>query len=115
MSLKGHRKLPDFIRDAPQLFPWLVPYYNAFEELSTDRPMGGFGDVGFIPWSSIDRYCRRHAWLDFATALRYVRVLDFKFRKLVAENKPKDQDRGKSGKPASRPPAVPPRRRGKTW
>lgn len=38
--------------------PHLKFHWNAFIDLGKDRP-SGFG-LGPIPWSSIDRYARRH-------------------------------------------------------
>ena len=86
------KKLPDSIANAPDLFPWLVPYYTAFEELTSDRPVDGMsGSVGYIPWSVIDQYCRRHPLLgdDFDLTLTYLRALDFKYLALIEEARPK--------------------------
>lgn len=110
MGLRGFKKLPDPIANAPDLFPWLVAYYNAFEELTSDRPIDTMsGSVGFIPWSAIDRYARRHTYLgsDFGTTLHYIRVLDRKYLALVRESQPKE----KPGKPGSKPSASPPVKR----
>lgn len=98
MSLKRvEKKLPDPIANAPELFTWLSPYYTAFEELSADRPYDGMsGSVGYIPWVSIDAYCRRHPFLgdDFETTLTYLRCLDVKYLALVEEAKPKPPPKG---------------------
>lgn len=115
-SLNGHGKLPDPIANAPELLPWLSPYYNAFEELLSDRPEDGFtGEVGAIPWTAINAYAYRHhdgLGRDFPLFLLYVRALDFHHRKLIRAARPKATDRGqKSGKPASAPKKPPPRRR----
>lgn len=116
-SLRGHGKLPDPIMNAPELFPWLSPYYDAFEELVGERRFDGMtGEHSPIPWTAIDRYALRHrhgVGRDFPTLLRYIRELDFKHRKLIRDSRPKPQDRGgnKPGKPASVPKRRPPRRR----
>lgn len=115
-SLRGHGKLPDPIANAPDLLPWLSPYYTAFEELLSERKEDGFtGEVGPIPWSAIDRYARRHeagVGRDFSTLLMYVRALDFHHRKLIKAARPKPVDKGnKSGKPGSKSSRPPPRSR----
>lgn len=114
-SLRGHGKLPDPIANAPELLPWLPPYYSAFEELLTERSEDGFsGDVGAIPWTSVNAYAYRHqtgVGRDFEKLLMYVRALDFHHRKLIRAARPKPVDKGgKTGKPASKAPR-PPRRR----
>lgn len=111
--MKGFGRLPDPIANAPDLWPWLHPYYAAFEELSSDRDIDYFtGNVGFIPWSSIDSYCRRnrHMDYDFSLTLYYIRVLDAAYRKWIREHKPKGGDKG--GKPGSDPPERTPRKKG---
>lgn len=115
-SLKGHGKLPDPIANAPDLWPWLSPYYTAFEELLSDARFDSMtGDRSPIPWGAIDRYALRHAdgvGRDFPTLLMYVRELDHRHRKLIRDSKPKNTDKGKKpGKPASTPRRPPPRRR----
>lgn len=115
-SLRGHGRLPDPIANAPELWLWLTPYYNAFEELLSDARFDSMsGDRGPIPWASIDRFAERNKdgiGRDFSTLLLYIRELDFKHRKLIRDSRPKQQDRGnKSGKPASTPRRPPPRRR----
>lgn len=115
-SLKGHGKLPDPIANAPELWPWLSPYYAAFEELLSDAKISDMsGDRHAIPWGSIDRYARRHAdgvGRDFSLLLLYIRELDYRHRKLIRDSRPKQQDRGgKPGKPAPKPRRPPPRRR----
>lgn len=47
-------KLPDFIRDEPELMPGLEFYLKAFWDLSTCRQMGM--GLGPIPWLSIHEY-----------------------------------------------------------
>lgn len=115
-SLKGHGKLPDPIANAPELWPWLSPYYAAFEELLSDTRIDGMsGDRSLIPWTAIDRYAQRHeqgVGRDFPTLLWYIRELDFKHRKLIRDSRPKTPDRAqKPGKPAQAPRRPPQRRR----
>jgi len=47
-----------FLLTEPDLDPHLEFEFRAFNDLSRDR-QSGFG-LGFIPWSSIDRYAARH-------------------------------------------------------
>jgi hypothetical protein len=113
-SLKTQGKLPDVIANAPELWPWLSPYYAAFEELLTDRRDSGMGEPGPIPWTSIDRYAERHAHgvgRDFPTLLYYVRALDLRYRKLLRDARPKEPPGPKPGKAGKRPPRPPMRRR----
>ena len=81
-GLRGFGRMPDPIANAPDLWPWLHPYYMAFETLSPERPKDRMaGTVEIIPWSVIDRYCQRNPWLglDFDTTLLYIRTLDFRY------------------------------------
>ena len=85
-------RLPDFIKNAPELWFWLHPYYEAFTELSTCRPVDGFtGTVGRIPWTAIDRYADRYEWAgrDFEVFVLYIGALDDKLLELVKSRKPK--------------------------
>jgi hypothetical protein len=50
--------VPDPINDRPELMLGLQFYWYAFWELSSDRQIGM--SEGPIPWSSMDRWCRRH-------------------------------------------------------
>ena len=45
--------MPKAIQNAPQLTTGLSLYYLAFQALSTERT-----ELGFIPWSAIQEYCR---------------------------------------------------------
>jgi hypothetical protein len=78
-AIRRRQPLPDVIANAPQLFPGLEMYYEAFTELSTCRSQG-FG-VGPIPWTAIDRYGDRHGFLGegFEYLVRMVRALDDTF------------------------------------
>jgi hypothetical protein len=46
---------PKFIKEKPYLSRELFWYWDSFIQLNTER----FKDGGEIPWSAIDRYCRR--------------------------------------------------------
>ena len=114
-GLRGHGKMPDPIVNAPDLFPWLQPYYTAFEELISERREDGYtGDVGLIPWTAIDRYAMRHKHgigREFGTLLMYLRALDYKHRKLIKDSRPKTPPGGKPGKPGYKPKRPPIRSR----
>lgn len=98
-SLKGFGKLPEPIENAPELYPWLHPYYKAFEELMSDRE-NGMG-IGYIPWTAINEYAKRHPLLefDFDQTLYYIRVLDFAYVKWVREQEKKSDKSGNKTKP----------------
>ncbi len=57
MAIRMGKPLPPAILNAPDLQDGNRFWYNAFLDLSTDRPCG-FGE-GPIPWSSIERYADR--------------------------------------------------------
>ena len=91
-------RLPDFIKNAPELWFWLHPYYEAFSELSTCRPVDGFtGTIGRIPWTALDRYGVRHEWAgnDFDLFVLYIGALDDKLIQLVKDKKPKTKPKTK--------------------
>lgn len=99
----GEVKLPDFIKDAPDLYFWLAPYYDAFGELSTCRPVDTFsGSIGRIPWTAMNEYTKRHEFFDqdFERFIFYINVLDQKLIQLVKDTKPKDK-LGQDRKPFS--------------
>lgn len=112
-SLKQQGKLPDALADAPDLWPWLTPYYTAFEELTTDRRDVGLGEIGPISWLAIDAYAKRHdpgVGSDFNTLLFYVRSIDQRYRKLLRDSRPKEPPAKNRASP-KKPPPRPPRRR----
>jgi hypothetical protein len=62
-------------------------YFQAYNDLSFDRPTGF--SVGYIPWSSITKWCELHGIYDIddiATCIRYIRALE-KFDNDLAEKK----------------------------
>ena len=94
--LVGEVKLPDFIRDAPELYFWLAPYYEAFRELSSCRPVEGFtGTIGRIPWTAMHFYAERNPFFakDFDVFVFYLNILDEKLLELVKASKPKKPDK----------------------
>lgn len=97
------KSAPDFIKDAPELWFWLVPYYEAFAQLSTCRPVDTFsGSIGRIPWTAIDRYAERYPLLnnDFEVFEFYTNALDECLLELIKNKpKPKKRDGDKEDKP----------------
>lgn len=70
--------LPPALAREPRIPEPLLFYWNAFWDLSTDRPMT-FGGAGAIPWSAIDRWADRHGVAgpeSFARLLFLIRALD---------------------------------------
>lgn len=70
---------------------------TAFDELCSERPVG-FGSVGAIPWSAIDRYAERHRFADDDVAyddfVHHIRALDDVFIKAkLEEQKREDKKR----------------------
>lgn len=54
--VRNRMPLPDRIQNAPELFPGLDWFYNAFMDLSGCRELG-YGVQGPIDWLTIQRYC----------------------------------------------------------
>lgn len=66
------------LKNRPILAPGLDVYITAYRELSFDRPVG-FGGCGFIPWSSIIKWCQLndiHDINDIDTFIRYIRKME---------------------------------------
>lgn len=61
-AVRGRKKLPDAIANAPDLFPGIELYYVAFMDLSSSRTLGA--TEGPIAWSVIDYYCRSMQFSD---------------------------------------------------
>lgn len=86
--------IPTPLRDRPKLASSAVCYWEAFCSLSTDRP-GGMG-VMPIPWSSIDRYARRHGieGEDFDRLAKLVMAVDAAWMKAVNDKRERDKPNG---------------------
>jgi hypothetical protein len=56
-AIRQGLKVPSRIADAPELFPWLRPVYNAFLELHTCR-----NDNGPIPWTALYSYAQAYGY-----------------------------------------------------
>jgi len=70
----------------PELPDGLELYLSHFWELSTDRSIG-FGCVGPIPWSILDKYARAHCDTDVELEdfVYYIRALDSEFMTMKNE------------------------------
>lgn len=79
MCIERRQPLPESIKNAPRLLEGLGFYYTAFQELSTDRPVGM--GVGQIPWTSIDRFAERHGLEEeeYDSFLYLIRRMDEEF------------------------------------
>lgn len=77
-----------FLENQPELSDHLQFEWGAFRDLTTDRQTG-LG-VGPIPWSSFDRYARRHGIVDpdeFDRFCHLMRVMDDAYRVNMEERK----------------------------
>lgn len=73
---------------------WLEPYYEAFGDLSTCRPVDSFsGSVGRVPWTAISEYAKRYEQFeeDFEIFKIYINALDDKMLKLIKDTKPPER------------------------
>lgn len=68
--------------------------YEAFWQLSTDRPQSGFA-VHQIPFTAIDQYARRYGIEneEFELLLNSVRAIDEEFVAIMAERLRKDGEK----------------------
>ncbi len=70
------------------MWPHLAFFAEAFNDLSSDRPLGAMGGAGPIPWTAIDRYADRHGLDDpdvFDEFRRLIRAQDRVYLDDVAE------------------------------
>lgn len=56
---RNRQPIPQKILDAPELLPGLELYYNGFQALTHDRPIG-MGGEGTIPWAVMLMYCKEY-------------------------------------------------------
>ena len=92
--------LPD--KEMPYLDEVETMYWQHFQELQSERPLGGMGGAGAIPWSSIDRYAERFgfigdAYMQFVSIIRF---LDNLWLKAMHDKQEKEKAKNKS-KPKS--------------
>lgn len=60
--MRERMPIPDSIAGAPKLRPGLEHYWEAFDDLSTERAPPGWGPPGRIPWTAIHRYAMAHGY-----------------------------------------------------
>ncbi|MDR7036108.1 hypothetical protein J2X36_000844 [Methylobacterium sp. BE186] len=80
--------VPAALLARPDLPEHLTFVWDAFWDLSNDRALG-FGVVGPIPWSSIDRYAGRVGVSDpeeFERLSRLIRAMDTVWRERMRED-----------------------------
>lgn len=84
---------PDVMRDAPELPADLLPFWQAYDELSTCRQFAGMSGVPMpIPWTAIDKYAIRHRYAgdEYDDLVSIVRAVDDAFRKHAMEKAKQD-------------------------
>jgi len=72
--------IPATVTERPMLGLWDELYWECFMELTGTRPFGY--SVGYIPWTAIDAWARRHRIVDpfqFSTLCRMVTALDIEY------------------------------------
>lgn len=86
---------PDVFANAPELAEDLLPYWRAYDELSTCRAYAGMSGVPLpIPWTAINEYAIRHRFAGeaFDDLVDIVRAVDDAFRKHAMEKAKQDGD-----------------------
>jgi hypothetical protein len=79
---------PDIFADAPELRLDLLPFWKAYDELSTCRGYAGMSGVPLqIPWTAIDAYAIRHKFTGemYDDLVDIIREVDKAFVKQAAE------------------------------
>lgn len=79
---KQHLPLPRRIQDAPELLPGLEPYFEAFMELTMDRPAGWIEQA--IPRRDIVAWAGDHGIVDqddVERCISLVRAMDLEYLK----------------------------------
>lgn len=87
---------PQALLDRPEIEMQLQPFWEAFSELSTDRPIDGMGGAGAIPFSAIDRYADRYGFGqadEFERFRALIRAMDAAYLKARGERR----EKGKAG------------------
>ena len=91
-AIRGGTPYPDKVKNAPELEPDEVFYFNAYQELSTTRRFEG----GYIPWDAIHEYAQVYR-VDTPDLAHVIMNLDTKFM-LEASAKRKTGKNGKHAK-----------------
>lgn len=92
------------IKDAPSLGFGLEPLWEAFQRLTSERQVSGWGPPGRVPWTAIDRYAARFGWggdqyLYFLEIMEQLdrAYLDYQAERFEAEKREQELARGKPG------------------
>lgn len=99
-SREGH-DLPDRIKNAPEIHPWLMVYMNAFFALDTQRSHAN--GVTRIPWLDVRQYALIHNFDKRQTEdlHYYIQLMDITICKRIAASMEKKLKGGNDGgKPA---------------
>ena len=81
----GNEVAKEALAGRPKVHEHLLSVYSAFDTLSADRQIG-FGSVGAIPFTAIDRYAARYGFDaadDFDRFLDLIRAMDTVFLKFA--------------------------------
>lgn len=82
--------MPEPVPPKPAVPGHLVFYWDAFWELSADRPLG-FSGVGRIPFTALDAYATRYGLTGpdaFDRFRQIIRAMDAAFRAELSPDKP---------------------------
>jgi hypothetical protein len=97
---KGLEPPPEMLpaTEEPDADAVVLMYWNAFQELQSERPLGGMGGAGSIPWTAIDRYAERHGHIDegYYTFIELMRFLDNKWLKMQSDKQKKERRESKA-------------------
>lgn len=92
MAVLAGGKVPKALENRPLLLSGLDLYFEAYNELSYDRPAGFDGVAGPIPWSSIIKWCELRGISDIndiGTCIRYIRAMEQKEYEINGNKEPK--------------------------
>lgn len=81
---------PEALLGRPDIEPHLAPFWDAFQELSTDRHSDSMGGVGEIPFSALDRYAERFGIGDpdeFERLRHLIRAMDREYLDVVQKRR----------------------------
>ncbi len=97
ISLRTHgRPIPDWIAEAPVVNEHDLFYWQAFQDLCTERQVGY--SVGPIPWSAARYYAKEYG-LDRDEADDFwtiIRAMDLAYLEVVAEEQKREAEQAKN-------------------
>lgn len=112
-ALERGLPIPSSFESPPQIHEELLFYWNAFADLTTCRPVSGFG-ISRIPWIAVKQYADHHhildqdAFMEFNTIIQgmdtcFIAILDL-------QREAKEKNAGQSNQDRGRPQGRHPRR-----